>query len=186
MPDAVKLALSAAVRQIGQADIRGVRTVRPDGIHLTLKFLGDIEAGRVAEVSEAIDRATAGLDPFDLGLGKAGVFPNWRSPRVLWIGLDGDLEALGRLHEAVEREIVALGLEAGQPGVPTSPDAGSGPRQCNFRGQAPRLGGALGIEDSGGTANTWQSCEFNAHDIHATRRSSRRVVFRVVARKLTL
>ena len=112
MPDAVKLALSSAVRQIGQADIRGVRTVRPDGIHLTLKFLGDIEAGRVAEVSEAIDRATAGLDPFDLGLGKAGVFPNWRSPRVLWIGLDGDLEALGRLHEAVEREIVALGLEA--------------------------------------------------------------------------
>ena len=60
MPDAVKLALSAAVRQIGQADIRGVRTVRPDGIHLTLKFLGDIEAGRVSELAVAartVDRA---------------------------------------------------------------------------------------------------------------------------------
>ena len=159
MPDAVKLALSAAVRQIGQADIRGVRTVWPDGIHLTLKFLGDIEAGRVSELAVAartVDRA------------------RWRS------------RSLGPAPRGRRARNRGSGVGGGQPGVPTSPDAGSGPRQCNFRGQAPRLGGALGIEDSGGTANTWQSCEFNAHDIHATRRSSRRVVFRVVARKLTL
>jgi 2'-5' RNA ligase len=111
MPDAIKVALGEAVHTINAAGFRGVRTVRPDGIHLTLKFLGDIGRERVADVSEAIGRAASVLDPFELQIGDVGVFPNWRAPRVFWIGLEGDLEALGRLHQAVEREIAALGFE---------------------------------------------------------------------------
>ncbi|MAF51558.1 MAG: RNA 2',3'-cyclic phosphodiesterase [SAR202 cluster bacterium] len=111
MPDAINVALGGAVHAIDAAGIRGVRTVRSDGIHLTLKFLGDIERERVADVSEAIGRAASVVDPFELQIGEAGVFPNWRAPRVFWLGLEGELEALGRLHGAVESEIASVGFE---------------------------------------------------------------------------
>lgn len=63
--------------------------VRPEAIHLTLKFLGSIEERRVSEIQETLRSALHGQPPFTVEVGGVGVFPDLRAPRVLWLGLSG-------------------------------------------------------------------------------------------------
>jgi len=90
---------------------RAVRWVDPAGIHLTLHFLGDVERGRVEALDGALGAAARGRAPFELATGGLSCFPNARRPRVVWVGLGGQLAPLGALHAAVERELGALGFE---------------------------------------------------------------------------
>jgi 2'-5' RNA ligase len=86
-----------------------LRWVRPEGIHLTLKFLGETPAERQPAIEAAITRAVAGIGPFELHLGKLGRFGSSQSPRVVWIDVDGETELLARLQSRVDREIAPLG-----------------------------------------------------------------------------
>ena len=86
----------------------GVRWVDPEGIHLTLKFLGDIEPALVEDVLRAMEQAASGTLQFQLHLDGLGVFPNLRRPRVLWAGVGGDMDALGALQEKVEAAMEGL------------------------------------------------------------------------------
>lgn len=88
----------------------GVRWVRPEGVHLTLKFLGDIDTGSVPAISGALDRCAAPSQPFTLILEGVGAFPNLRRPRVVWVGLGRELEPLMELQQSVEGELEALGF----------------------------------------------------------------------------
>jgi 2'-5' RNA ligase len=84
--------------------------VNADGIHLTLRFLGEIEEGMVERLSALLKDAAAETKPFTLSLEKLGVFPNERNPRVLWIGVgEGARESMA-LQERVERGVAALGF----------------------------------------------------------------------------
>jgi 2'-5' RNA ligase len=87
-----------------------IRWVRPEGIHLTLKFLGVAEADRIEAVSEALQDACLPTTPFTLSIGGLGVFPNPRRPRVLWLGVDEPSGTLPRLQAAIERAISPLGF----------------------------------------------------------------------------
>ncbi len=97
-----------------QADLReraGVqlRWVRPEGIHLTLKFLGEVDESRL----DRIEAALAGsVEPFDVGIRavKLGGFGG-RGLRVIWVGLEGNLDELGELAQVVERALVPAGFE---------------------------------------------------------------------------
>ncbi|MFQ5594093.1 MAG: RNA 2',3'-cyclic phosphodiesterase [Anaerolineae bacterium] len=88
-----------------------VRWVRPEGIHLTLKFLGDVPANRIDAIGEAMERAVAGSRPFSITAEGLGVFPNWRRPRVVWVGLKGDVSQLHALQGKVEQSMAELGFE---------------------------------------------------------------------------
>ena len=110
LPEVVRAALGLAIAEIGEAGARGVRPVRPEGIHLTLKFLGDIEPARVTPLSEAMDEAARAVAPFSLCLGDTGVFPGPRAPRVLWVGVAGQLEPLRELWMALETATSDLGF----------------------------------------------------------------------------
>lgn len=88
-----------------------IRWVRPEGIHLTLKFLGDVPAGRIDIIGEGVAQAVAGIGPFTVTAEELGVFPNWRRPRVIWIGIGGDTGKLHTLQENVERAMEELGFE---------------------------------------------------------------------------
>ena len=90
----------------------GLRWVRPDSIHLTLKFLGGVEAGRVDEVGAAMGAAMRETAPFNVGLSEVGGFPSVRRARVVWAGVNGDLEALQALQQAIETEVGPLGFPA--------------------------------------------------------------------------
>jgi 2'-5' RNA ligase len=87
-----------------------LRWVRPEAIHLTLKFLGETPAERRAEIESAVDRAVRDISPFELHLGRLGTFGSSKSPRVLWVDIAGDVETLAKLQSQVEAEIGPLGF----------------------------------------------------------------------------
>lgn len=86
------------------------RWVAPESIHLTLKFLGNVPTERIDAVATAADRATGGVAPFTLATGDLGVFPPRGTPRVIWMGLTGQLDRLRGLQASVEREVTPLGF----------------------------------------------------------------------------
>ncbi len=88
---------------------RTVKWVNPAGVHLTLKFLGNVPAGHIPAIASAIERAVAGHAAFAIHLAGLGCFPDLNRPRVVWVGVEGDLEALEALQRAVEKELNALG-----------------------------------------------------------------------------
>jgi RNA 2',3'-cyclic 3'-phosphodiesterase len=101
IPESIKAKMAeiqAALRKSG-AD---VGWTRPEGIHLTLKFLGPVEAGMVEDISDALEAALGGEKAFSLEVTGIGVFPSPRAPRVIWIGLGGELDAAKSLYEKVE------------------------------------------------------------------------------------
>ena len=84
--------------------------VRPEGIHLTLKFFGDIAAKDVGAVSEVVAGQAAAAGEFHLEARGLGVFPDTRRPRVLWLGIGGEVERLIALQQAVDRGLEASGF----------------------------------------------------------------------------
>ena len=98
--------MQTALRRFS-ADIRW--TAVPS-IHLTLKFLGEIDPAILPRLSGAL-RALPPAAPFTLRLEGMGAFPNLVRPRVIWCGLEGDRPALLQLQERVETECVQAGFE---------------------------------------------------------------------------
>ncbi|MBF8266681.1 MAG: 2'-5' ligase [Dehalococcoidia bacterium] len=111
LPPGVTETLRRLVQDLQSLALRDIRWVRPKGVHLTLRFLGNIPSDSVEPVSQALRRCAASSAPFDLFLGGLGAFPAWRDPRVIWVGLGGALEGLLSLQEALERELESLGFE---------------------------------------------------------------------------
>ena len=88
----------------------GIRWVRTEGIHLTLKFLGDIDKGAIDGIRSAMEESVKGVSPFTLQGKGLGVFPDFRRPRVVWIGLDGDTKALTTVQGQLETHLDTLGF----------------------------------------------------------------------------
>ncbi len=87
-----------------------VRWVKPGSIHLTLKFLGDIDEKIVDDIVKILQKVSEKYEAFNLTLSGIGVFPNNRSPRVLWVGIDRN-DLLTRLQNDIDEEIFLLGFE---------------------------------------------------------------------------
>lgn len=103
--------LNRAQKQL--QDERGMRMVRwvaPENIHLTLKFLGNVERGRVPELTAALVRAAKDSAPFELTTRGLGCFPNVRRPNNVWVGLEGDVPSAALLARRIETEFGALGF----------------------------------------------------------------------------
>ena len=94
----------------GAPAARLARWVAPQSIHLTLQFLGQVPAGRVAELEQALARACREAAPFEIAVGGLGCFPSPSRPRVIWVGVEEPTGALQRLQVAVERELARLGF----------------------------------------------------------------------------
>jgi 2'-5' RNA ligase len=87
-----------------------LRWVKPQNMHLTLKFLGDIPAAAVSDVGLGLRRASRGTPPLTLTVQGMGVFPSMRRAKVLWVGLGGQIEALQFLYSRIEDELADVGL----------------------------------------------------------------------------
>lgn len=86
-----------------------VKWVRPDSIHLTLKFLGNVSVHNIDTLKEHLARVVHDQQAFTLVTAACGCFPNTQRPRVVWVGLQGDMRALNTLRDAVEKHIAPLG-----------------------------------------------------------------------------
>ncbi len=82
----------------------------PENVHLTLKFLGDVDEALLADLKAALAAAAAAAAPFPLSLKGGGCFPNARAPRVIWIGLAEGAKEASALAGAVERALEPLGF----------------------------------------------------------------------------
>lgn len=111
LPDATRAALAAAIDALRRFDReRVVRWVRPEGIHVTLKFLGSVPPARVDAIRDALARAADGAAPFSLRPEGVGSFGGRRNLRVVWAGVGGDRDALGALEARVQSSIAVLGF----------------------------------------------------------------------------
>lgn len=100
----------ALQRQMADAVPRGaVRWAKPDQLHLTLQFLGNVANDRVEALKGSLAAAVAGTPAFTLRLDRVGVFPSLRAPRVIWVGLAGDVPALAALQSRVASAIRDFG-----------------------------------------------------------------------------
>ena len=93
-----------------------VRWVAADGIHLTLKFLGETSQEQAGGVQARMESLAADFAPFEVQIGGAGCFPSLNAPRVVWIGAASTDGELGRLQTSLESECSKLGFEREQRG----------------------------------------------------------------------
>jgi len=107
--DALAVVGSAQRALASRLPSRHPRWTRPEGIHLTLRFLGDTPADAVPEIARRLGDALSGVPGFSLSLAALGVFPSAQAPRVVWIGLSGDLACLQEARRRVEGAISPLG-----------------------------------------------------------------------------
>lgn len=111
LPTEVRAALAALQDRLKAIDQeRAIRWTSIDGIHLTLKFLGDTPAVQCDTIEAGLRGVTAVHDAFSLHVEGVGCFPNMRRPRVVWAGVGGDLAALRDLQDSIERTIAPLGF----------------------------------------------------------------------------
>jgi 2'-5' RNA ligase len=84
--------------------------VDPQGIHLTLKFLGNVPAKRVTEITEAMKKGTQAVSPFQLEISGLGAFPSLKQAWVFWVGVSGELDKLSALQQNIDSALAALGF----------------------------------------------------------------------------
>ena len=152
IPTAAKSALEEAIRNLSAQVPSRVRWVDPGGMHLTLKFLGNVEPAQVDGLVEAL-RRPAEVSPFRIWLSGLGVFPNERRPRVLWVGLDGDLASLRELQEKIAGEM--SGLDFPREARPFSPHLTLGRVQDRVSDGVRRRIGAAVSSATLGPAESW-------------------------------
>ena len=110
LPDVVTAAISEVQEGIRSHGIK-LRWVKPENIHLPLKFLGDIEKDNIEKIKEIIyDSVNAG-DPISLFAKGVGFFPGIKRPRVVWVGVAGEIESLIGLQKRLEEGLEHLGFE---------------------------------------------------------------------------
>jgi RNA 2',3'-cyclic 3'-phosphodiesterase len=92
---------------------KGLRAkwVRPENIHLTLKFLGNINPGDIDKICGAMMDAASDFMAVHLVARGVGIFPSIKRPRVIWVGLGGQLQLLVNLQRALEDNLAALGFK---------------------------------------------------------------------------
>jgi 2'-5' RNA ligase len=87
-----------------------VTWVKPDQMHLTMNFLGDVEMNEIPAVCKAVTDATAAFAPFDVEMAGVGVFPSYENPRTIWLGVTDGSDQLVALHAALEANLGELGF----------------------------------------------------------------------------
>lgn len=88
-----------------------VRWVKPHLMHATLRFLGNTDQALISRLSATLDEVASKHRAFTISLDRPGCFPNSRRPRVVWVGLQGEMEAAQGLKQAVDQALVPLGWE---------------------------------------------------------------------------
>jgi len=87
LPDEVKAGFKDLQAQLKSGGQGSIKWVDPYSIHLTLKFLGGVDAAKIPPITAAMEEATQGIAPFSLKVEGLGAFPNLRRVQVVWVGL---------------------------------------------------------------------------------------------------
>ncbi|MBI2859632.1 MAG: RNA 2',3'-cyclic phosphodiesterase [Chloroflexi bacterium] len=111
LPEELKDKLASIRQELEGHGGEVVRWVDRGSIHLTLKFIGEIPPGAIPEIKSGMEEACKDAVAFPIVTGKIGFFPDAGRPRVFWISLEGNKEALLKLQENVELVMEAIGYQ---------------------------------------------------------------------------
>jgi 2'-5' RNA ligase len=109
LPEAYRIGL-AAVQDYLKKSGADVRWTSVAGIHLTLKFFGEVEENQVDTLAAAASDITCATPAFTLGVQGVGTFPGPRTPRVIWLGLSDQTEVLAGMVQNLEQAFAPLGF----------------------------------------------------------------------------
>ncbi|MCD5397912.1 RNA 2',3'-cyclic phosphodiesterase [candidate division NPL-UPA2 bacterium] len=104
------------VQEVLKKSEADVKWVKPENIHLTLKFLGHISESRLKDIFKATDESIKGITPFSLLFSGLGAFPKLDNPRVVWVGVIEDQKTLFRINENLEDTLKRNGFPAEERG----------------------------------------------------------------------
>jgi 2'-5' RNA ligase len=110
LPEDIKAIVTRVSGEIRKSSL-DVRWVRPEFIHLTVVFMGDIESEQVSVMGEPLRVVCLDHSPFTISLKPMGCFPNSRNPRVIWLGIDGDLDRMSRFRDDLQQALSPFGVK---------------------------------------------------------------------------
>ena len=111
LPEELKLELGRLQASL-RIDRPRVKWVDPKGMHLTLKFLGNVPTAKIDAITRAMTESADKVPPFRLQVGHLGAFPNLKRVQVVWVGLGGELDSIRQLHKLLEASLSQLGFDA--------------------------------------------------------------------------
>lgn len=111
LPDEVKSRVAEHIKRL-RSEFPHARASweKPEKLHITLKFLGEVEPSRVEDLSRAASHAASRVEPFRLTIDEAGAFPPHGQPRVLWLGIEDSSGRLAALQSSLEDACAAAGF----------------------------------------------------------------------------
>src|SRR5262245_299731 len=108
LEDAVRRRVVSLQEEFGESQV-DVKWVEPENLHVTLLFLGEIDAREVLDICKTVRASAATMSPFSIEVAGVGCFPNPRRPRTVWIGVGEGRAQVVRLHDAIEDGLLRLG-----------------------------------------------------------------------------
>ena len=108
VPESVLRSCEELMARLRRLKLQG-RFTRTRSMHLTLQFLGNVEEEQIPGITEILEQAGKGVTPFDLEMGRLGVFPHLTHPRVVWIGVE-PVDALTTLQSKIQQGLEPLGF----------------------------------------------------------------------------
>lgn len=109
LPDNIRKQLANYINRLKE-DIDGVKWEKPEKLHVTLKFLGDVEEAKLEDISTLLERLVKEYSPFKISMSEFGGFPRHKNPRVLYAGLSQNKE-LSKFHSELDLVLSKIGFE---------------------------------------------------------------------------
>jgi 2'-5' RNA ligase len=109
LPEPVKLGLRKLQNSLKSSESGFAKWVNPDGIHITLKFMGNMDIKNINTITSAIREACKEITPFQIQLQELGAFPSLKRVQIVWVGLTGDLPLLLKLQKNIDNKLSGIG-----------------------------------------------------------------------------
>ncbi|MFN0144876.1 MAG: RNA 2',3'-cyclic phosphodiesterase [Dehalococcoidia bacterium] len=111
VPDEVKATIENVIQTLKGKSGTDVRWIKSEGVHVTLKFLGEVPVKKLPAIKLAVQEAVVGHSPFDLEFSNIGTFGGREGLRIMWVGIAGDVLRLEALVRAVNAALAVVGFE---------------------------------------------------------------------------
>lgn len=111
LPDEVRVSIGEIIDQLRERSGNAVRWVRPEGVHITLKFLGEVPQRQLPAVKMALHEAVTRHQPFNLEFSNIGMFGGREGLRIMWVGIAGDVLRLEALVRDVNTALAVVGFQ---------------------------------------------------------------------------
>jgi len=112
VPEETRRAIGGVIEELRARSGTAVRWIRPEGVHVTLKFLGEVPIKQLPAIKLAVQEAVMVSSPFELEFSNIGTFGGREGLRIMWVGIAGDVLRLEKLVRDVNAALAVVGFEA--------------------------------------------------------------------------